>query len=221
MSSIPSYKLVKRWRLDEWKHPDTRNIVGIYIATEGEFYARIPETEVGELVRAKTRDDLVRAIRPVADRVFNLVWVPIIRAELAPPERREQHTMRSYSTQTTRWDPTDPETAGDNIRLDFQRMEFAVRDGKGFIREWPRDEVEAGPYFNEQRRVVDDGSYQPEPGVRVQLPYTEEMWAALRDFQSRIRELNHNLRTLLSHADVGVLLLQASRQKLLGLPETP
>ncbi len=37
------------------------------------------------------------------------------------------------------------------------------------------------------------------------------------DFRARIREMNHSLRTLLAREDVGPVLLQASRQKLLAM----
>lgn len=212
-----NYELVKKWRLDEWKHRDTRNVVGIYVTKEGEFYARIPETDVGELVCAKSKDELERAIEPIADRVFSLVWKQVIRVQLESPEKRSYHGHRSYSTQQVRWNPEDPSTAGDGVRLDFERVEVAVSaDGKRFNREWPNFDI---PHFNEGRRVESDEYYKPVPGVHVELPYTEEMWMALHDFQQRIRELNHGLRTLLSREDVGPLLLQASRQKLLVMGE--
>lgn len=219
-----NYKLVKKWRLDEWRHPDTKNVVGIYVTAGGEFYARIPETDVGELVFAKTKQELIKLIEPVADRVFSLVWKPVIRVRLEQPEKRTRFGHRSYTSSPVKWDPTDPTTAGDAVRLDFERLELAERDGKRFVRDWPeRDPSWSDHVYKnvlEGRRVDSDNHFKPEPGVLVELPYTEEMWVALHDFQQRIRELNHGLRTLLSREDVGTLLLQASRQKLLTM-ETP
>jgi hypothetical protein len=210
-----NFALVKKWRLDEWRHPGTRALVGIYVTREGEFYARIPEKDTGELVFAKDKHALILAIKPVADRVFSLVWKRVIRVEMENPERRTYHGNHSYSTTQVKWDPKDPSTAGESVRLEFTRLEVAESpDGKKFHQEWLNFDI---PHFNEDRRIESDAYYKQEPGVHVELPYTEEMWAALHDFQQRIRELNHNLRLLLSHKDVGPLLMQASRQKLLAM----
>lgn len=217
------YELTKKWRLDEFEHARTRTKIGIYVTKEGTFYARVPETEMGELVTSPTKPELTKLIQACADRVLGLDWKPVIKVTLAGPRAGVWRTRRSGSSYGGKWDPDDPSTAGDEVQLSFIRYEIAVQpDKKRCERDWlDFDDIPDGApdVFRVDRRYVDKREFTPTPGIEVELPYTEELWTALEDFRTRIVELNHQLRTLISREDVVPMLLAASRQKLLVMRE--
>lgn len=211
--SRDDYKLVKRWRLDEWKDQASKEVVGIYITSEGSFYARMPENERGELFRADTKELLERHLREAAPRIFGLAWEKVVRVRLEPAMRWSSTAHTGFGSAVT-WDPNDPKTAGDVVKLSYDRMEVAKTPaGKRVEREWyhPGMREATGQDF----RTIREDRYRPVPGVDAELPYSEALWASLDDFRSRIQELNHMLRHLISRDDLADRLLAATRQPLL------
>jgi len=209
---VKHYELVKKWRLDEFEHRTTRAKIGIYVSQEGTFYARVPEHANGELVTAKTKQELTLLIQGTADRVLCLEWKKVIAVTMEAPNVNSHITRRSSSWGSGKWNPDDPATAGSNIRLSFIRYEVATQpDGRRCERDWPE--------YDGETRQVDVRQFFPVPGENVELPYTDELWGSLGDFQQRLAEMSHMIRTLISRDDVVPLLLRASGQRLLPMEE--
>lgn len=213
--------IVKKWRADEYIHHATLTRIGIYVnPVSGNWYARIPEVEEGVLVVEKTKDLLMPKVRREAERILTLDWKPFVRVSLGHPERREDLSLYSHTTQRNRWDPGNPNTAGDIVSLHTQRVEIAVDNtGARLEREWRETLPEGHPCRGPDGFDVDDqrkaypARFTTEPGVSAELPLTPELWEALQTFRGKIRVLNHMLRHLISQPDF--------EQRLLALPTTP
>jgi hypothetical protein len=207
-------KMVKKWRIDEHVHRQTGDKVGIYVeAGSGTFYAYVPETEDGgKFLSAATKPELMKLVRVEAEHAFSLVWEKKIVVQLDPPTRGSRNRHGGSWSDTT-WDPTKPETAGDSIRLYFERYEAAVdARGERVEREWEEREWE-----ERDRRGLTRTKFRPSPGIRVELDFTEEKWEALTAFQTQITQLLHNLRTFIASEDLPLLLQSAGNRLLLGM----
>lgn len=204
------HKRTAKARVSEWEHHKTRTKIGLYVnGSSGEWYAYVPDTDRGELVRGDTREALVRALRPVADRVLGLEWRGVIRVRLNPPSRllSVPHSMvRIQDHRETGWDPTDPSTAGCEIALDFEPLEVATdAEGRRWQREWLRPSLP----LDWVRRVREDG-WERVPGVLEELPYTPENLAALESFRDLLSGLSHQIRTFCASDDFASRLLLAA-----------
>lgn len=208
---IRAYPLTKRWRTSEYTHKSTRTAIGIYVApASGEFYAYVPEREDGHLVKASSRDQLLLALKEACAAYLEVAWSTVIRVQLA-------RVGDSFCGSSRAWDPAEPETAGDVIELRYERLDVGqAASGLRLTREYA-DEQQLKDWsargWPDMRRTSQD-LWTPEPGVQAELPYSDATWEALADFQRRIRELNHSLRTLIARADLEPMLLQAARRRL-------
>lgn len=197
-------------RVSEWEHQKTRTKLGLYVnGHTGEWYAYVPDTDHGEVVRGDTRDALIRALRPVADRVLGLEWQHVIRVHLNPPTQLltvKHSAVRVTNERIAGWDPADPSTAGCEIALNFELIEVATdAEGKRWYREWLRPDLPA-----DWHRFVKADDWQRVPGVHEELPYTPENLAALERFRDLLSGLSHQIRTFCASDDFATRLLLAA-----------
>lgn len=216
------HKRTAKARVSEWEHQKTRTKLGLYVnGHSGEWYAYVPDTDDGELVCGETRDALIKALRPVADRLLGLEWRGVIRVSLNPPSRLEamKHKPTRQQVEIAEgWDPEDPSTAGCEIALNFELVEAATdADGNRWYREWPRAD-----FPDRHRHVSADQYWKRVPGVCEELPYTPENLAALERFRDLLSGLSHQIRTFCASDDFAMrLLLAAPRIPLLTTGEKP
>lgn len=204
------HKRTAKARVSEWEHQKTRTKLGLYVnGHTGEWYAFVPDTDHGEVVRGPTREALIRELRPVADRVLGLEWRYVIRVHLNPPTQLlavKHSAVRIMNERAAGWDPMDPSTAGCEIALNFELIEVATdAEGKRWHREWLRPDLPA-----DWHRFVRADDWKRVPGVCEELPYTPENLAALERFRDLLSGLSHQIRTFCASDDFATRLLLAA-----------
>lgn len=199
---------IAKARVSEWEHQKTKTKLGLYVnGHTGEWYAFVPDTQHGELVRGSTREALIRELRVVADRVLCLEWRGVIRIRLAPPTRLVAVSHRTSRLRDERmsWDPMDPATAGDEILIDFEAVEIATdNQGVRWYREWLTPNLPP-----DWHRHLREDRWERIPGVAEELPYTPENMAALERFRDLVTGLNHQIRTFCASENFAARLLAA------------
>lgn len=197
------YTLVKKYRFDEWFHPASRTKVGLYLHPErGTFYAFVPETKAGRILSATTKADLLHQLQTTGVSWLEPEWVRTIVLTLPKPIDNDMVWMRENQAA---WSPETPDRAGVVVGLGVEVIDVSTsNDGQQVCKEVHLDLPE-----HMQQGIPRVHFRRPIQGHIVEVAFTPEMYALALDLRSRLRGLNHALRTALYADEPVVALSQA------------
>jgi hypothetical protein len=198
--------LIKKYRIDEVADKTSGETAGIYVDPHnGEFYGRVPETPEGEKYRDKDKRKLEAVLQEALKAFYSVTWKQVIRVQYNSPMRAQAHG-RSASANGFQWSPDGDPSEGSDILgpLYIHTIETAVRpDGSCVYRPWRPDYALLPDAMRRGDQAKVSIDVQRNPGSRwrdantVDLPYTPETHEAVIDFQRRLRETDHKIRTFL------------------------
>ena len=172
------------------------------------FFAKLGASEV----RAKDVEACKALARELAANAVSFVWTQVIVVETVC-NRDSMHWHKDDNRQYT------------GVELEYRRIEVSPdpcskRDGGRVCRPHPLDVAADNEYEADRRKAYRDVRHHVlYDDKERELPYTDEVWAALGAISETLNSAADKLNALFADAELGAKLLHAGRHTVLELPK--